>query len=137
MLSSCRYIFSYGRLPPTSVSITDILLSRFDWPKRRSFGNDHPIELDLGAGDGGFAIALKPGEANIRFTIDHAHYLETVEQAMLGANVRKPAPKWKLCRPTPALTDIQKTFDARVPRYPPGPLGQTVILSCAPAHVIG
>jgi tRNA (guanine-N7-)-methyltransferase len=28
---------------------------RFDWPT--IFGNDRPIELDLGAGDGGFALA--------------------------------------------------------------------------------
>jgi tRNA (guanine-N7-)-methyltransferase len=34
--------------------ITD-LCRRFDWPA--IFGNDHPVELDLGAGDGGFALA--------------------------------------------------------------------------------
>jgi tRNA (guanine-N7-)-methyltransferase len=34
--------------------VTDIC-RRFDW--REIFGNDHPVELDLGAGDGGFAIA--------------------------------------------------------------------------------
>jgi tRNA (guanine-N7-)-methyltransferase len=33
---------------------TDIC-QRFDW--REIFGNDRPVELDLGAGDGGFAIA--------------------------------------------------------------------------------
>ena len=33
--------------------ITDIC-RRFDW--RAIFGNDNPVELDLGAGDGGFAI---------------------------------------------------------------------------------
>jgi tRNA (guanine-N7-)-methyltransferase len=37
-----------------SVVITDIC-ARLDW--RELFGNDHPIELDLGAGDGGFALA--------------------------------------------------------------------------------
>lgn len=37
-----------------SVVITD-LCQRFDW--RELFGNDHPVELDLGAGDGGFALA--------------------------------------------------------------------------------
>ena len=34
--------------------VTD-LCRRFDW--REIFGNDNPVELDLGAGDGGFAIA--------------------------------------------------------------------------------
>jgi tRNA (guanine-N7-)-methyltransferase len=29
--------------------------ARLDWPE--IFGNNHPIELDLGAGDGGFALA--------------------------------------------------------------------------------
>src|ERR1700722_10932168 len=37
-----------------SVVIEDIC-ARLDWGKL--FGNDHPIELDLGAGDGGFALA--------------------------------------------------------------------------------
>ena len=37
-----------------SVVLTDIC-QRFDW--RELFGNDNPIELDLGAGDGGFALA--------------------------------------------------------------------------------
>jgi len=37
-----------------SVILSDIC-QRFDW--RELFGNDHPIELDLGAGDGGFALA--------------------------------------------------------------------------------
>jgi len=37
-----------------SIVLTDIC-ARFDW--RELFGNDHPIELDLGAGDGGFALA--------------------------------------------------------------------------------
>jgi len=37
-----------------SVILTDIC-ARLDW--RELFGNDHPIELDLGAGDGGFALA--------------------------------------------------------------------------------
>ena len=37
-----------------SVVLTDIC-ARFDW--RELFGNDCPIELDLGAGDGGFALA--------------------------------------------------------------------------------
>ncbi|MCE0484673.1 MAG: tRNA (guanosine(46)-N7)-methyltransferase TrmB [Methylacidiphilales bacterium] len=36
------------------VPITDIC-RHFDW--RELFGNDHPVELDLGAGDGGFALA--------------------------------------------------------------------------------
>jgi len=36
------------------VVLTDIC-ARLDW--RELFGNDHPIELDLGAGDGGFALA--------------------------------------------------------------------------------
>ena len=36
------------------IMVTD-LCRRFDW--REIFGNDHPVELDLGAGDGGFAIA--------------------------------------------------------------------------------
>jgi tRNA (guanine-N7-)-methyltransferase len=37
-----------------SVVITDPC-QRLDW--RELFGNDHPVELDLGAGDGGFALA--------------------------------------------------------------------------------
>jgi tRNA (guanine-N7-)-methyltransferase len=37
-----------------SVVLHDIC-ARFDW--RELFGNDKPIELDLGAGDGGFALA--------------------------------------------------------------------------------
>jgi tRNA (guanine-N7-)-methyltransferase len=37
-----------------SVVIDDIC-RRFDW--RELFGNEHPVELDLGAGDGGFALA--------------------------------------------------------------------------------
>jgi tRNA (guanine-N7-)-methyltransferase len=37
-----------------SVILTDIC-QRLNW--RELFGNDHPIELDLGAGDGGFALA--------------------------------------------------------------------------------
>jgi len=37
-----------------SVILTDIC-QRLDW--RELFGNDHPVELDLGAGDGGFALA--------------------------------------------------------------------------------
>jgi tRNA (guanine-N7-)-methyltransferase len=36
-----------------SVVIDDIC-ARFDW--QALFGNDHPVELDLGAGDGGFAL---------------------------------------------------------------------------------
>ena len=39
---------------PHRLIVTD-LCRRFDW--REIFGNDHPVELDLGAGDGGFAIA--------------------------------------------------------------------------------
>ena len=35
--------------------VVDDICQRFDW--RELFGNDHPIELDLGAGDGGFALA--------------------------------------------------------------------------------
>ena len=37
-----------------SVVIEDIC-ARLDW--RELFGNEHPVELDLGAGDGGFALA--------------------------------------------------------------------------------
>src|SRR5271170_7692039 len=37
-----------------SVVLTDIC-QRLDW--RELFGNNHPVELDLGAGDGGFALA--------------------------------------------------------------------------------
>lgn len=39
---------------PHTVVVTDPC-ERLDW--RVLFGNDHPVELDLGAGDGGFAIA--------------------------------------------------------------------------------
>ena len=38
----------------SSVTLTDIC-QRLDW--REIFGNDHRVELDLGAGDGGFALA--------------------------------------------------------------------------------
>ena len=41
-------------VPQPSVILTDIC-RRLDW--RALFGNDHPVELDLGAGDGGFALA--------------------------------------------------------------------------------
>src|SRR5277367_2905904 len=42
-------------IPPAHrVVITD-LCARLDW--RALFGNDRPVELDLGAGDGGFALA--------------------------------------------------------------------------------
>ena len=37
-----------------SVVMADIC-RRLDW--REIFGNDRPVELDLGAGDGGFALA--------------------------------------------------------------------------------
>src|SRR5271154_6441809 len=37
-----------------AVILADIC-QRFDW--RALFGNDRPIELDLGAGDGGFALS--------------------------------------------------------------------------------
>jgi tRNA (guanine-N7-)-methyltransferase len=39
---------------PHRLVVTD-LCRRFDW--REIFGNQNPVELDLGAGDGGFAIA--------------------------------------------------------------------------------
>lgn len=39
---------------PFRVEVTD-LCARFDWSA--IFGNDRPVELDLGAGDGGFALA--------------------------------------------------------------------------------
>ena len=34
--------------------VLDDICARFDW--RELFGNDHPVELDLGAGDGGFVL---------------------------------------------------------------------------------
>jgi len=37
-----------------AITLTDIC-ARLDW--REVFGNDAPVELDLGAGDGGFALA--------------------------------------------------------------------------------
>jgi len=43
-----------SQIPPSRLVVTD-LCRRFDW--REIFGNDRPVELDLGAGDGGFAIA--------------------------------------------------------------------------------
>ncbi len=44
-----------GPLPSTSrLEITD-LCARLDW--RALFGNEAPVQLDLGAGDGGFALA--------------------------------------------------------------------------------
>lgn len=47
-----------------SVILTDIC-QRLDW--RGLFGNDRPVELDLGAGDGGFALtyAQKHPEINL------------------------------------------------------------------------
>jgi tRNA (guanine-N7-)-methyltransferase len=44
------------------VVITD-LCQRFDWPAL--FGNDRPVELDLGAGDGGFALAYAAAHPEI------------------------------------------------------------------------
>jgi tRNA (guanine-N7-)-methyltransferase len=47
--------FKMAPFPSTSrIEITD-LCARLDW--RAIFGNDAPVELDLGAGDGGFALA--------------------------------------------------------------------------------
>ena len=47
-------IFKMVLLPSTSrIEIAD-LCARLDW--RAIFGNDAPVELDLGAGDGGFAL---------------------------------------------------------------------------------
>jgi tRNA (guanine-N7-)-methyltransferase len=47
--------FKMGHLiSPSRLEITD-LCARLDW--RAIFGNDAPVELDLGAGDGGFALA--------------------------------------------------------------------------------
>jgi tRNA (guanine-N7-)-methyltransferase len=44
------------------VEIAD-LCARFDW--RAIFGNDHAVELDLGAGDGGFALAYAAAHPEI------------------------------------------------------------------------
>ena len=41
-------------IPSPAIILNDIC-QRIDW--RALFGNDHPVELDLGAGDGGFALA--------------------------------------------------------------------------------
>jgi tRNA (guanine-N7-)-methyltransferase len=48
------FSFVTNLISSPSVVIEDIC-RRFDW--RELFGNDHPVELDLGAGDGGFALA--------------------------------------------------------------------------------
>jgi tRNA (guanine-N7-)-methyltransferase len=39
------------------------LCARFDW--HAVFGNEHPVELDLGAGDGGFALAYAAAHPEI------------------------------------------------------------------------
>jgi tRNA (guanine-N7-)-methyltransferase len=44
------------------VEVTD-LCARFDW--RAIFGNERPVELDLGAGDGGFALAYAAAHPEI------------------------------------------------------------------------
>ena len=44
------------------VIVTDPCL-RVDW--HNLFGNDHPVELDLGAGDGGFALAYAEAHPEI------------------------------------------------------------------------
>ncbi len=41
--------------PPAHRLVVTDLCRRFNW--RDIFGNENPVELDLGAGDGGFAIA--------------------------------------------------------------------------------
>jgi len=51
-LLAALIIMSYSSVP--SITLTDIC-ARLNW--REIFGNDHPVELDLGAGDGGFALA--------------------------------------------------------------------------------
>ena len=43
--------------------IIDDLCRPFDW--RAIFGNDHPVELDLGAGDGSFALAYAAAHPQI------------------------------------------------------------------------
>ncbi|HEY0257427.1 MAG TPA: tRNA (guanosine(46)-N7)-methyltransferase TrmB [Candidatus Methylacidiphilales bacterium] len=47
---------------PHRVLIADPCL-RLDW--RKLFGNDRPVELDLGAGDGGFALAYAQSHPGI------------------------------------------------------------------------
>jgi tRNA (guanine-N7-)-methyltransferase len=46
--------FRLPSMSSPSVTLTDIC-QRLDWTVL--FGNDNPVELDLGAGDGGFALA--------------------------------------------------------------------------------
>ena len=46
--------FTHMDVSPHRVLIEDPC-QRLDW--RTLFGNEHPVELDLGAGDGGFALA--------------------------------------------------------------------------------
>jgi tRNA (guanine-N7-)-methyltransferase len=43
--------------------VLDDICARFDW--RGIFGNDHPVELDLGAGDGGFALQYSKQHSEI------------------------------------------------------------------------
>jgi len=51
-----RTIYPARLMPsPTHIIQLEDICARFDW--REVFGNDQPVELDLGAGDGGFALA--------------------------------------------------------------------------------
>ena len=51
----CSFVANfYSMVFSPTISVAD-LCARLDWS--RLFGNDNPIELDLGAGDGGFALA--------------------------------------------------------------------------------
>ncbi|MFQ3670446.1 MAG: tRNA (guanosine(46)-N7)-methyltransferase TrmB [Verrucomicrobiia bacterium] len=42
-----------------------MFLQRLDWEK--VFGNDHPVELELGAGDGGFILAWAARHPGVNF----------------------------------------------------------------------
>lgn len=44
---------------------TEHILERFDWVK--IFGNDHPLEIELGAGDGGFILNYAELHPEINF----------------------------------------------------------------------
>ena len=69
-----------------SVILTDIC-RRLDW--RGLFGNNHPVELDLGAGDGGFALAYaqKYPEINLLAVERLLGRVRKIEKRALRASV--------------------------------------------------
>jgi tRNA (guanine-N7-)-methyltransferase len=98
-----------------SVTLTD-LCRRLDW--REIFGNDHPVEVDLGAGDGGFALA---------YAVQHPEVNLLAVERLLGRvrKIEKRAARGKLAN----LRVLRLEFGYTV-RYllPPGTVSIAHIL---------